>query len=80
MDIISKLNTIKNKLEEAKANHERAKGRMDAANKELNDAGFDTIVDLEAALELEGKKLRELEEELAERTDAFCSKYGSLLK
>jgi predicted nucleic acid-binding Zn-ribbon protein len=80
MDTITKLTVLKNKVEEAKANYERAKGRMEASDKALLDAGFENVAELE-------KSIAELSEQIAQEQEAlekgiadFAEKYGELLK
>ena len=80
MDTITKLTVLKNKVEEAKANYERAKGRMEASDKELLDAGFETVADLEKAIAELSEQIRQEQEELDKGIIAFTEKYGELLK
>ena len=80
MDTITKLTVLKNKVEEAKANYERAKGRMEASDKALLDAGFETVADLERAIADLTDQIRQEQEELDKGIIAFTEKYGELLK
>ena len=80
MDTITKLTVLKNKVEEAKANYERAKGRMEASDKALLDAGFETVVDLEKAIAELSEQVKQEQEELDKGIIAFTEKYGELLK
>lgn len=80
MDTITKLTVLKNKVEEAKANYERAKGRMEASDKALLDAGFETVADLEKAIAELSEQVKQEQEELDKGIVAFTEKYGELLK
>ena len=80
MDTITKLTVLKSKVEEAKANYERAKGRMEASDKALFDAGFETVADLEKAIAEVSEQVRQEQEELDKGIIAFTEKYGELLK
>ena len=80
MDTITKLTVLKNKIEEAKANYERAKGRMEASDKALLDAGFETVADLEKTISELTDQIRQEQEELDKGIIAFTEKYGELLK
>lgn len=80
MDTIIKLTVLKNKVEEAKANYERAKGRMEASDKALLDAGFETVADLERAIADLTDQIRQEQEELDKGIIEFTEKYGELLK
>ena len=80
MDTITKLTVLKNKVEEAKANYERAKGRMEASDKALLDAGFETVADLEKAIAELSEQIKHEQEELDKGIIAFTEKYGELLK
>ena len=80
MDTITKLTVLKNKVEEAKSNYERAKGRMEASDKALLDAGFETVTDLEKAITELTDQIRQEQEELDKGIIAFTEKYGELLK
>ena len=80
MDTITKLTVLKNKVEEAKSNYERAKGRMEASDKALLDAGFETVADLERAIADLTDQIRQEQEELDKGIIAFTEKYGELLK
>lgn len=80
MDTITKLTVLKNKVEEAKANYERAKGRMEASDKALLDAGFETVADLEKAITELSEQITQEQEELDKGIIAFTEKYGELLK
>lgn len=80
MDTITKLTVLKNKVEEAKANYERAKGRMEASDKALLDAGFETVADLEKAIAELSEHITQEQEELDKGIIAFTEKYGELLK
>ena len=80
MDTITKLTVLKNKVEEAKSNYERAKGRMEASDKALLDAGFETVADLEKAIAELTDQIRQEQEELDKGIIAFTEKYGELLK
>ncbi len=80
MDTITKLTVLKNKVEEAKANYERAKGRMEASDKALLDAGFETVADLEKAIIELSEQITQEQEELDKGIIAFTEKYGELLK
>ena len=80
MDTITKLTVLKNKVEEAKANYERAKGRMEASDKALLDAGFETVADLEKAIAELSEQVKQEQEELDKGIIAFTEKYGELLK
>ena len=50
MDFTAKLFELKRNVEEAKAKYERAKGRLEASDKEMRDAGFETVDQLSAAI------------------------------
>lgn len=80
MEIIAKLNELKHKVELAKGNYERAKGRMEAADKALADAGFESVIGLENTLKDYDAKLKDLYVKLEQDTEAFIAKYGDLLK
>lgn len=80
MDTITKLTVLKNKVEEAKSNYERAKGRMEASDKALLDAGFETVADLEKAIAELSEQVKQEQEELDKGIIAFTEKYGELLK
>ena len=80
MDTITKLTVLKNKVEEAKANYERAKGRMEASDKALLDAGFEAVADLEKAIAELSEQVKQEQEELDKGIIAFTEKYGELLK
>ena len=80
MDTITKLTVLKNKVEEAKSNYERAKGRMEASDKALLDAGFETVADLEKAIAKLSEQVKQEQEELDKGIIAFTEKYGELLK
>lgn len=80
MDTITKLTVLKNKVDEAKSNYERAKGRMEASDKALLDAGFETVADLEKAIAELSEQIKQEQEELDKGIIAFTEKYGELLK
>jgi UDP-N-acetylmuramate-alanine ligase len=80
MEIIAKLNELKHKVELAKGNYERAKGRMEAADKALADAGFESVIGLENTIKDYDAKLKDLYTKLEQDTEAFIAKYGDLLK
>lgn len=80
MDTITKLTVLKNKVDEAKSNYERAKGRMEASDKALLDAGFETVADLEKAIAELSEQITQEQEELDKGIIAFTEKYGELLK
>lgn len=80
MDTITKLTVLKNKVEEAKANYERAKGRMEASDKALLDAGFETVADLEKAIAELSEQIAQEQEALEKGIADFTEKYGELLK
>ena len=80
MDTITKLTVLKNKVEEAKANYERAKGRMEASDKALLDTGFETVADLEKAITELSEQVKQEQEELDKGIADFTEKYGELLK
>ena len=80
MDTITKLTVLKNKVEEAKANYERAKGRMEASDKALLDAGFETVADLEKAIAELSEHIAQEQEALENGIADFAEKYGDILK
>jgi hypothetical protein len=80
MDTITKLTVLKNKVEEAKSNYERAKGRMEASDKALLDAGFENVADLEKAITELTDQIRQEQEALEKGIADFTEKYGELLK
>ena len=80
MDTITKLTVLKNKVEEAKSKYERAKGRMEASDKALLDAGFETVADLEKAITALTDQINQEQDELDKGIIAFNEKYGELLK
>ena len=80
MDTITKLTVLKNKVEEAKANYERAKGRMEASDKALADAGFETVTELEKAITKLSDYIKQEQEALEKGIVDFTEKYGELLK
>lgn len=80
MDTITKLTVLKSKVEEAKANYERAKGRMEASDKALLDAGFESVAALERAIAELTEHIRHDQELLEKGIADFTEKYGELLK
>ena len=80
MDTITKLTVLKNKVEEARANYERAKGRMEASDKALLDAGFESVDALAKAIFELTDHIRQEQEALEKGIADFTEKYGELLK
>ena len=79
MDIISELKLLKGKVEEAKANYERAKGRMEASDRELLEAGFENVESLDKAIAGLSEQLIEEQDALEKVIIAFTEKYKDLL-
>ena len=79
MDIISELKLLKGKVEEAKANYERAKGRMEASDRELLEAGFESVESLDKAIAGLSEQLIEEQDALEKGIIAFTEKYKDLL-
>lgn len=80
MDIIEKLTKLKVKVEEARSAYERAKGRMEMADKSLADAGFSSEQDLSNAINDLENKLVDMYKELEDKTAKFTERYAGLLK
>lgn len=80
MDFTSKLMELKNKVEIAKAEYERAKGRLEASDKAMRDAGFDTVDQLSATITECELKLKDLKTKLESDIALFVEKYGDILK
>jgi hypothetical protein len=80
MDFTAKLLELKRSVDEAKAKYERAKGRLEASDKEMRDAGFETVDQLSAAIMDHELRLKDLKDKLEKDLALFEEKYGALLK
>lgn len=80
MDFTAKLLELKRNVEEAKAKYERAKGRLEASDKEMRDAGFETVDKLSGAIMDYELRLKDLKDKLEKDLALFEEKYGALLK
>lgn len=80
MDIIETLSKLKSKIEEARSSYERAKGRMEMADRALSEAGFTSAEELSKAIKDYETRINDMRSELEMRTNEFISKYENLLK
>ena len=75
MDIISELSQLSNKVETARLRRERAQGRMEELNKQMQEQGISSVDELCAAVKDLEVRRKQLQDELAAGVAEFKEKY-----
>lgn len=77
---VNELNQLKQRVETAKSNYDKAVGKLEAVKEQRVKAGYATLEDLKAELERLQKSHTDLKLKLESSVSEFKEKYKDLLK
>lgn len=78
-DVLVKLNSIKEKVEDARRKKSKLQGRLDAAMEHLNELGYSDIESAQKALQELQLDLDERTKELEIKLENFNNEYADIL-
>lgn len=78
-DTIKRLQTLKSKLVKAQEERSKAEGRLEVSMQQLEQIGYDTVEEAEAALEELEAKIEKRMDQLDNKVTKFLEEYDELI-